>query len=439
MAVSIRNFIKRSIFLRLLIIFLFTALILFVLVGGLANYLSDPSRLIHQKFQYNIEQYATFLIEKISTPPNYKIAQSFSDDLGLDIKISNKKQSWQSLGYHLPASALEKGHQMSSSSEMKIGHYRGYSYVILNHTSYEYIFVLSHRRFVESKGVFLISLVFIVFIVITFCYYMVRWLFRPLAFLGEGVKQVSEGNFDFRVSNKRQDELGELAEGFNQMSEKIQLMMKEKEQLLLDVSHELRSPITRAKLALELIDDEKSKTNVQEDLREMESMISELLESARLNNPNSSLVRQNIPLTPLIETLQNNYASTTPGVSFIAPDKEVLLNADVNRLQICLRNIIENGLKYSKHQNKPIEIQVQELADKIQIEITDFGIGVPKIDQQHIFEPFYRVDKSRNSKTGGYGLGLSLCKKIVNAHGGNILLNSDENKKTCFTLIFPKI
>lgn len=419
-------------------IFLFTALVLFALVGGVANYLSDPSRLIHQKFQQNIAQYASFLIEKIESPPNYKVAQSLSDQLGLDIKISQSDTSWQSQGYSLPVSALVKGHQISSTPDFKMGHYRGYSYVIANKSNYEYVFVLSHRRFTESKGVFLVSLIVIVFIIITLCYYMVRWLFRPLDALGEGVKQASHGNFDFRVETKRQDELGLLAEGFNHMSDKIQSMLSEKEQLLLDVSHELRSPITRAKLALELIDDEKSKTDIQDDLRQMESMITELLESARLNNLNSSLSREDISLNALIQSLVENYAASNVGIKFIASE-EVRLTADPDRLQICLRNIIENALKYSQNQSRPVEIEIKELSDKVQIDITDFGIGVPKSDQQHIFEPFYRVDKSRNSKTGGYGLGLSLCKKIVNAHGGEIFLDSVENSKTCFTLLFPKV
>jgi len=420
-------------------IFLFTAVILFVLVGGVASYLSDPSRLIHQKFQQNIAQYASFLIEKIDFPPNQEIAQSLSDDLGLDINISSSNSSWQSVDYRLPAYALDKGHQLLSTSEMKIGHYRGYSYVVANKSNHEYIFVLSHRRFAESKGVFLVSLIIIVFIVIALCYYLVRWLFKPLDALGEGVKQISEGNFDFRVETRRQDELGQLAEGFNHMSDKIQTMLSEKEQLLLDVSHELRSPITRAKLALELVDDKKSKSDIQDDLREMEGMIAELLESARLNNPGSNLSKDSVHLNALIQSLLVDYSRSKPGITFADLDKEVVLIADSSRLQICLRNIIENALKYSRHQNKPVEIEVKELSDKVQIDITDFGIGVPASDQKHIFEPFYRVDKSRNSKTGGYGLGLSLCKKIVNAHGGEILLESIEDRETRFTLIFPKV
>jgi len=101
--------------------------------------------------------------------------------------------------------------------------------------------------------------------------------------------------------------------------------------------------------------------------------------------------------------------------------------------------MIDNAIKYSKNQNQAVLIEAQQQHDTISITITDFGIGIPISDQQHIFEPFYRVDKSRNSETGGYGLGLNLCKTIINAHGGEIILSSIENSRTTFKLIFPVI
>ena len=84
-------------------------------------------------------------------------------------------------------------------------------------------------------------------------------------------------------------------------------------------------------------------------------------------------------------------------------------------------------------------IEAYEKQNEIVIRITDYGVGIPTNDQNHIFEPFYRVDKSRNSDTGGYGLGLNLCRNIIKAHGGEIFVESEENVKTSFTLIFPII
>jgi len=430
--------VKRSIYFRLLIIFFATALMLFALVGGLAHYLSDPERLIHKTIQNNVDQYSTYLAEKIGNPPNEQLIQNLSNKLSLQIKISTRNKNWISQNYDLPEIALSHKHKLKHSDQFFMGHYHGYSYAGKIMNGYEYLFVVSHRKFAESKGVFLLLLVLIVISVITLSYYLVRRLFRPLRKLGIGVNQVGEGNFAFRVENKRTDEIGELVNAFNTMSSKIQSMMTEKEQLLLDVSHELRSPITRVKLALELMDDKKSKDSISDDVQELENMITELLESARLKNPNSHLVKEVVVLNDIIAGIVDTYKTSKPGIEFSNAEKQVELCVDPDRLVICLRNLLDNAMKYSNHQLKPINISITETEKDLYIKITDYGHGIPQEDREHIFEPFYRVDKSRNSKTGGYGLGLNLCQNIMRAHGGEIRLESVENQRTCFTLVFPK-
>jgi len=437
MVVKFINAVKRSAFLRLLLIFLFSAIILLVLVGTAAFYMNDPHFQIRQKFQDNIVSYSKFLITEIGLPPDYKIAQKLSTENSLHIKINSRQGNWQSDNYDLPPLLLSEQKKVADKYNVRIGHNFTYSYIIFNKNNYEYVIAFSHRKFTDTKGLFIISLILIIIVVTSLNYYLVQWLFRPLRLLDEGVKQVGEGNFDFRVETKRQDEMGELAMAFNQMSKKIQSMMTEKEQLLMDVSHELRSPITRMKLALEFIPDNKPKASIQEDLYELESMITELLESARLNNPNSSLRKETIQLNVFLNSLTETYANSIPGVNFKKSNKELLIDADRDRLLTCIRNIIDNAVKYSKNQTKPILIEAQEKHEKIYITITDFGIGIPENDQNHIFEPFYRVDKSRNSETGGYGLGLNLCKNIIDVHGGEIFMESTENNKTCFTIVLP--
>jgi len=185
--------------------------------------------------------------------------------------------------------------------------------------------------------------------------------------------------------------------------------------------------------------DQKSKYSIQEDLIQMEDMITELLESARLNNPNSSLNKEKIDLNKFIVAVVKTYDGSKPPVEFIPTETDKILFADRNRLLICMSNIINNALKYSYKQSKSVAVEIKETSNKIFITISDFGIGIPVADQKHIFEPFYRVDKSRNSKTGGYGLGLNLCKTIMNAHGGEITIESTEKEKTIFTLEFPII
>jgi len=108
-------------------------------------------------------------------------------------------------------------------------------------------------------------------------------------------------------------------------------------------------------------------------------------------------------------------------------------------LKTVFQNVLENALKYSANQKKPVEIRLEEGDGRTQVSFQDFGAGIPQEEQEKVFEPFYRVDKSRAKDTGGYGLGLSLCREIMQAHGGEISLESEPGKGTKVLLKFPKV
>jgi len=429
---------RRSIFFRLLLVFLATAILLAVLVASSANYLSDPKRFIHQKIEANLQQYTHYLIQEMGDPPDFQKANDLANSLSLAIHIKSQNTTWQSNDYDIPQKYLEKQHHMTHAKDFRIGHYRGYSFVIIKNTPYEYHFVINHKRFTENKIQFLLMLIFSIIIVITFSYLLVRWLFRPIRWLNTGVAEVSKGNFKVQVPIRKHDEIGELAEAFNQMATQIDSMIKNKEQLLLDVSHELRSPLTRMKLAMEFVDNEEAKQSIQEDLREMETMIAELLESARFSSNNNQLKKTTFSLKEMLSELIFRYENSSPGVVLLQPQSSVSIHADYDRLQIVLRNLLDNAVKYSKHQSRPVEISVSDQPTEIILSIKDYGEGIPREDLTHIFDPFYRVDKSRNTQTGGYGLGLSLCHKIIIAHGGTINAESEIDKQTQFRIELPK-
>ena len=153
-------------------------------------------------------------------------------------------------------------------------------------------------------------------------------------------------------------------------------MIRNKEQLLLDVSHELRSPLTRMN-----VDD---------------------------------LVRQQA----------ERYAERKPGTIFIETAQPIALRADPKRITTLVRNLIENAQKYSLENSGPVEISVVQQGSHVAIHVRDYGPGIPEAEIEKVFEPFYRIDKSRTRSTGGYGLGLPLCRKIVEAHGGTLILRN---------------
>ena len=125
-------------------------------------------------------------------------------------------------------------------------------------------------------------------------------------------------------------------------------------------------------------------------------------------------------------------------MKLIFVQENVLLKIDLNRIRTVLKNILENAVKYSKPESQPVEIAVDGEEKSVVIRIRDYGSGIPKEELPYLFEPFYRTDKSRSKDTGGYGLGMSLCKKIMEAHGGKIEIHSEVNVGTTVVLRFER-
>jgi signal transduction histidine kinase len=208
--------------------------------------------------------------------------------------------------------------------------------------------------------------------------------------------------------------------------------------LLLDVSHELRSPLTRMKVALEFVGEDAVKDKLQQEIRELEAMVTELLESERLNSDHGGLVLAETDLVPLVRELAETYNDQQLGVRVLTLPPTLRVMIDADRIRMAVRNVLENAVKHSLPERGPVEIWVEARDGKaVQVSIRDHGPGIPADEHGRIFEPFYRVDKSRSRATGGYGLGLSLAKKIMTAHGGDIVLTSQFGKGSTFTLEFP--
>jgi len=115
-----------------------------------------------------------------------------------------------------------------------------------------------------------------------------------------------------------------------------------------------------------------------------------------------------------------------------------VIRADRARVRKVLANVLDNAMKYSPEGAEPVRVSIEAWADEVKVRIEDRGVGIPESELPKIFEPFYRVDRSRSRETGGYGLGLSLCKRILEAHGGSIAIASREGEGTEVTLAFPR-
>ena len=266
---------------------------------------------------------------------------------------------------------------------------------------------------------------------------LIHWLHVAVKWLEEGVAEIGNGNLDHRIpSRKRRDELGELAVSFNEMAERIKKMIMAKEQLLVDVSHELRSPVTRMRVALEFIPDGEKKESLLEDVAELEAMITELLESEKLNSDHGKLNLETVDLAELLHETIKEFEKRPPGVELLPVSEVMEIEADAERVRVVLKNVMENAIKYSNPDSGAVEIAARTDGNSTVVTIRDSGAGIPKEDLPYIFEPFYRADKSRSRHTGGYGLGMSLCKKIMDAHGGSIGIESAHGEGTTVRLEF---
>ena len=277
-----------------------------------------------------------------------------------------------------------------------------------------------------------------IFLVLVVGFFILRRLFGPMRRLLRGVQEISNGNLDFQFEAGRHGELGYLADTFNLMVRRVREMVQSKSQLLLDVSHELRSPLTRLKVALEMMPRHKLKTSMRQDIADMETMLAEILETEHLRARDGKLAFARVDLGELAREFARRDKRRKPGVKLMGKPHGLWIEADEARVRMVFQNVLENAIKYSSRQRKPVQLRLEQQAAHVLVYVQDFGIGIPDLEQERIFEPFYRVDKSRVKKTGGYGLGLSLCREIMQAHGGEIALQSRSGGGTTFMLKFPK-
>ena len=256
----------------------------------------------------------------------------------------------------------------------------------------------------------------------------VRRLLRPLDAIQAGARRFGAGDFSQPIPERclhGPDELGELAVTINTMGQDIQQMLDAKRALLLAISHELRSPLTRARLNTELLP-ETAEVNPQReallrDLQEMARLITDLLESERLAANHAALQREPVALEALarevIGELQARHPEAARTALHAAPDLPTL-QLDPARMRLLLRNLLDNALRHSAGAPLPPELHLSTEGQGIRIEVRDHGPGVPEEQIPHLAEPFFRPDTTRTRAQGGVGLGLYLCKLVAQAHGG---------------------
>lgn len=265
----------------------------------------------------------------------------------------------------------------------------------------------------------------------------VRRLLRPLDDIRQGAQRFGSGEFQTPIPVRhpeRPDELGELAGTINTMGQDIHQMLEAQRALLLAISHELRSPLTRARLNTELLPEGAEVAPQREallrDLGEMARLISDLLESERLAGRHTALHREATDPAALAREVIDELATTQSAARTIAMHLDGGLPAslplDRIRVRLLLRNLLDNALRHSAGAAVPVTLYLRPLAGRpgIELEVRDHGPGVPDDQLPQLAQPFFRPDTARTRSAGGVGLGLYLCRLVAQAHGGVLQLRN---------------
>lgn len=279
-------------------------------------------------------------------------------------------------------------------------------------------------RVLWDMGLQLVFLVLLLLIV-------VRRMTRPLSVLADAADRLGRNLDEPPIPERGPSEVRRAAQAFNRMQQRLRELLGQKAQMLAAVSHDLKTPITRLRLRAEMLKDSELRTKISRDLDEMESMVTATLDLMRGSGAVEPLARTD--LLALIESLQADYEDTGRRVS-VAAGPVAPIELRPQALRRCLSNLIDNGLNYGQR----VRILVLDSPSRVIIELDDDGPGIPEADLERVFEPFYRLEGSRNRESGGTGLGLSIARAIAAEHAGSITLANRPEGGLRATLILPR-
>ncbi len=416
---------RGSVFGKLLAIMLTMAVSMLVLVSSFFAWVMVPA--LNRSIEPIVDDY----VHRVAaTQPTLEDAKRLSQRFDLDVRYEGPDGQWSTSESLPPIKDVTL-----SGGEWLLGG-RGY------HTAPApnggtYLFYWSFRRktYAAHHALLILLLALIGGTVIT-AHLVIRRLLRPLRSLGDGVARLSAGELDVVLPAPTRDEFGALTNAFNEMVERVRTMIRARDQLLLDVSHELRSPLTRMRVAVELLPEGEDRANMTADIIEMEEMIAELLELERLRDGRGiRTTPQN--LTLIVRDVVASFQDRPPGVRIVSIPHDIVVEIDPEKIRTVLRNLVDNAIKYALPDSGPVEVSAACDDARVVLRVSDDGPGIPEEDRATIFDPFFRVNRSRSKTPPGYGLGLSICKRIVEAHGGTIEVRNKNPRGTIFEITLP--
>jgi signal transduction histidine kinase len=412
---------RHSLKLRLLALFLLLALVLGVLlIGTLQRALQGSWQGYAQPL---VADYGDHLAAEIGTPPDLARARAIATRLPVRVRIEGPALRFDS---H-PEQGLDHDPRDDDADERHGRGRWGLTRTLADGHVLRFSLLAppDEQRPRRLGWIALGALVFIT----ALAFMAMRRLLRPLDAIGAGVAAYTAGRFDrpiaafapyARNGRLRDDELGALATRIDGMAASLAGMLEAKRTLLLAISHELRSPLTRARLNAELLDDTPERTALLGDLAEMRDLVATLLESERLQQGHAALQAAPLDLAALLRELAAEGGAALD-IAITPAEAEV----DETRVRLMLRNLLANARRHAAGAPQPPQLFLRPLADgRWALGLRDHGPGVAFDQLARLGEPFHRPDAARTRSAGGVGLGLHLCRQVAQAHGGELRIRN---------------
>lgn len=306
-------------------------------------------------------------------------------------------------------------------------------------------------RYIQNRLIAIIFMSQFIAWIIAFivAFILTRQIIKPLKKMRNAAKSIAAGNFNERISITSNDEIGQLAESFNSMTESLNELENMRSSFISDVSHELRTPMTIISGFIEGVldgtipEEEKNKylATVLEEVKRLSRLVSELLEASRLEQGKIKIEKQNVDMNRMVAESVFNYEQQLTekkiNVNLQLDENECMALADKDSIKRVMINLIDNAIKFTPESGN-ISVSTQHTDKKVYVSIENSGDGISKEDLRHIWERFYKTDKSRSHDKKGVGLGLHIVKTIISQHGGEIYAESEEGKFARFTFILDE-
>jgi signal transduction histidine kinase len=314
----------------------------------------------------------------------------------------------------------------------------GYVFMFQDTASVQSLITHLNEHFLLA-GLISVGLTFIIIVILS------KALTKPLIEMKEATSRMSNGDYSVSLPKTGKDELGDLAHSIHLLAHQLDYLTKERNEFLASISHELRTPLTYIKGYTDIIhkrnlprdEQEKYLEIILEETTRLSILIKELFDLAKFDQNTFVIQKKRIDfgefLLKMEQKLSPAFIEKNMDLQVTCPP-HLFLMADPIRLEQIFLNLLDNAMKYSPHGTRT-DLKVEKKGTNIQINLTDNGKGIPETDLPHIFDRFYRVDKSRKRALGGSGLGLAIVKELVHAHGGKITVHSKENIGTEYEII----